>query len=166
MIDKCKGKLNGDNFSHVKQFFMFIPPLTLNYVQSLLVAKEKLVKKNFKGGYISDDGFIIGLTFLVEILQQKDNLRGIHWFSEVKNKVSAEVKLLEEQTLNMAQKDVKIDTRFQDDESIEVGLYLRTRKSFLDEFILLENGYRAAQVLFKDTTVKQTDFFINDENEQ
>ena len=165
MVDKCKGKLQGENFIHVKYFYMFIPPLTLNYVQSLLIAKEKLVKKNFKGGYISDDGFIIGLTFLIEILQQKDNLRGIHWFSEVKNKVSSEVKMLEEKTLNMSSTNIEIDTRFQDDESIEVGLYLRTRKSFLDEFILLENGYRAAQVLFKDTTVKETDFYINDEND-
>lgn len=156
MVKNTQGKLSGDQFDHFKHFYMVVPALTLNYVQSLLVAKEKLLKKNFKGGYISDDGFIIGLTFLTEILEQKAHLREIHWFSEVKTQVAREIAELEKKTEelknNKNQKSKK--HMYEDDESIEMGLFLRSKKAFSDEFILLENGYKAAMVLFKDTTVK------------
>ncbi len=144
---------------------MLIPSLTLNYVQSLLVAKEKLLKKSSKGGYISDDGFIIGLTFLIEILEQRDSVREIHWFSEVKVKIKEEVKSLEEKIVQLSEGIASKENIYKDDESIEVGLYLRQKKGFLDEFELLENGYKAAQVLFKDKTVKERDFFIEGEVE-
>ena len=89
------GKLQGDGFAKLKFFYMFIPALTLDYIQSLLVAKEQLLKKKFKGGYISDDGFIIGLAFLTQILNQSKDFEETLWFEEVKEKVNTEVKELE-----------------------------------------------------------------------
>jgi len=90
------GKLQGDGFKNLSFFYMLIPALTLDYIQSLLVAKEKLLKKNYKGGYISDDGFIIGLAFLTQILDQSKEFEETLWFEEVKDKLGAEVKELEE----------------------------------------------------------------------
>jgi hypothetical protein len=33
---------------------------------------------------------------------------------------------------------------YNEDESVELGLFVRKKKGFLEEFELLENGYRAA----------------------
>jgi hypothetical protein len=41
-----------------------------------------------------------------------------------------------------------------------LGLYLRQKKGFLDEFELLENGYAAAQILFRDTEAKEENFYL------
>jgi ABC-type phosphate transport system auxiliary subunit len=123
-----------------------------------------LLKKNFKGGYISDDGFIIGLAFLMEILEQKKELKGIHWFSEVQKRLRAEVTELTEKTKKIAKQNAEIDEEFRDDECIELGLYLRQKKGFLEEFDLLENGFKAAHILFRDTSQKETNFYLsNDE---
>ncbi len=46
-------------------------------------------------------------------------------------------------------------------ESIELGPLLRKKKAFLEEFTLLENGYRAAHILFKLNEAKQENFFDN-----
>lgn len=46
-------------------------------------------------------------------------------------------------------------------ESIELGPYLRMKRSFLEEFALLENGYRAAHILFKLSEAKEENFFAN-----
>jgi len=109
-----------------------------------LIAKEKLLKKNFKGGYISDDGFILGLAFIVEILDQKDSLRSVYWFTEVQKGLREEVDEYTKKTQQVKEDIQKVKEEFRDDESIELGLYLRQKKGFLDEFELLDNGYRAA----------------------
>ena len=57
----------------------------------------------------------------------------------------------------------KVKEEFRDDESIELGLYLRQKKGFLDEFELLDNGYRAAQILFRDTNIKEQNFYLTNE---
>lgn len=126
-----------------------------------MIAKEKLLKKNFKGGYISDDGFILGLSFITEILQQKEELKSIHWFSEVQKRLRVEVKELEEKTKKIAEENQKIKDEFKDDESIELGLYLRQKRGFLEEFDLLENGFKAANILFRDTEAKEENFYLD-----
>ena len=84
-----------------------VPALTLDYIQSLLVAKEKLLKKNYKGGYISDDGFIIGLAYLTEILSLSKLFDETLWFEEVKEKVGVEVKDLEEKSKQLEEEKKK-----------------------------------------------------------
>ena len=38
------GKLNAETHSHLKYFYQIIPTLMINYVESMLIAKEKLKK--------------------------------------------------------------------------------------------------------------------------
>lgn len=96
MTKRYQGKFNTEMFTKLQTFYMLIPALTLDYIQSLLVAKEKLLKKNFKGGYISDDGFIVGLAYIAEIMNQSKSFEETLWFEEVREKVSAELKEVEE----------------------------------------------------------------------
>lgn len=100
---------------------MLIPALTLDYIQSLLVAKEKLLKKNFKGGYISDDGFIVGLAYLAEIMNQSRNFEETLWFEEVKEKVSAEVKELDEKAKALEAEKKRNDEKGRDKYKDDVG---------------------------------------------
>jgi len=45
--------------AHLKNFYVIIPPLTVNFVDHILIGKDKLAKK--KGGaFFTDDGFAIG----------------------------------------------------------------------------------------------------------
>jgi WASH complex subunit 7 len=40
----------------------------INYVESMLIAKEKLNKKNAPKAYLTDDGFAMGLAYFLHIL--------------------------------------------------------------------------------------------------
>ena len=47
---------------HLKKFFIIVPPLTVNYVEHIISAKEKMSKKNKDGAAFTDDGFAMGKT--------------------------------------------------------------------------------------------------------
>lgn len=57
VFDKIK---NADN-KHLDLFYLIIPTLTLNFVENMLIVKERLTKKNTTDCFISDDGFVMGI---------------------------------------------------------------------------------------------------------
>lgn len=111
---------------------MLIPGLTLDYIQSLLIAKEKLLKKNYKGGYISDDGFIIGLAYLAEIMNQSKSFEETLWFDEVKEKVHNEVKELDEKAKALEAEKKKNDEKGKDKYKDDVGISYSRKPSSSD----------------------------------
>lgn len=46
-----------------------LPPLFMNYIEHILINKEKLNKKNFQ------DGFLTVLTFSINYLNKKKHIR-------------------------------------------------------------------------------------------
>jgi WASH complex subunit 7 len=55
-----KGFQSAD-MSHLKNFYIIVPPLTINFVEHMLVAKEKFGKKGKGDSIFTDDGFAIGI---------------------------------------------------------------------------------------------------------
>lgn len=46
--------------SHLKNFFLIVPALTVNFIEYFLGAKENISKKMRKGAAFTDDGFAVG----------------------------------------------------------------------------------------------------------
>jgi WASH complex subunit 7 len=59
LIDVFVQAMSSENNSHVHNFYILIPALTLNYIEHSINSKEKIFKKN-KGGMFTDDGFAVG----------------------------------------------------------------------------------------------------------
>ncbi|KAJ8910819.1 hypothetical protein NQ315_004679, partial [Exocentrus adspersus] len=79
--------LRNNNNIHLKHFYMIVPPLTVNFIEHSLNCKEKLSKKN-KTDFcaFTDDGFALGLAYIVELLDQESQLNYLHWFHSVQRK--------------------------------------------------------------------------------
>lgn len=45
---------------HLKNFYIIVPPLTINFVEHIITAKENMSKKNKTGAAFTDDGFVVG----------------------------------------------------------------------------------------------------------
>ena len=42
----------------------------MNFIEHILAAKEKLTKKNKVGAAFTDDGFVMGVAFILKLLDQ------------------------------------------------------------------------------------------------
>ena len=57
-------QLQEDKHPHLRNFFAIVPPLTVNYVEHMIAAKEKINKNNFNGAAFTDDGLPMGKLVL------------------------------------------------------------------------------------------------------
>ncbi|XP_067640358.1 WASH complex subunit 4 isoform X2 [Eurosta solidaginis] len=81
---------------HLKNFFLIVPALTLNYVEYMLSVKEKINKKDRQHALLFDDGFAIGLAYILKLLSQMDNFYALHWFTTVRERFNAERRKIQE----------------------------------------------------------------------
>lgn len=83
MVQNFAGVFEGENADHLKLFYLMIPPLTLSYIEHVQKNKEKLTRRNNRDCFISDDGFPLGVAYLLKILDQEDKFNGLNWFKSM-----------------------------------------------------------------------------------
>ncbi|XP_049868543.1 WASH complex subunit 4 [Pectinophora gossypiella] len=82
---------------HLKNFFIIVPPLTLNFVEHMILSKDKMSKKNKVGAAFTDDGFAMGIAYILKLLDQDSNFEALHWFDSIWKHIGDEKRMLEEQ---------------------------------------------------------------------
>jgi hypothetical protein len=60
MLVKVFEKIRGGDNKHLKVFYLIIPALTINFVDNMLMAKERLAKKNTTECFLS-----VNLTYYI-----------------------------------------------------------------------------------------------------
>jgi WASH complex subunit 7 len=128
--------------AHLKNFFLIIPPLTLNFIEHLLSAKDKISKKNKDGaGHFTDDGFAMGIAYILKLLNQTSNFNSLHWFKSIRAKYIYDKEKLIQQT----------QTADKNDEKLQQTLLLTDRRitAFQQEFDLLYYNLSSAKIFFQ-----------------
>lgn len=161
---------------------MIVPPLTINFVEHLITAKDKLTKKDKSAAAFTDDGFamgnikkktkillittltcylqIVGLAYILKLLDQNAEMDSLHWFQSVSEKCNQEKLILTQQKINVNKDDKKLQHTlaltakrlelFQQVVNVN-KLYFHNiiMKQYLQEFKLLYYSFSSARIFFQ-----------------
>ncbi|XP_014222804.1 WASH complex subunit 4 [Trichogramma pretiosum] len=123
---------------HLQLFHLAVPPLTLSYVDSTLANKEKLFKRGGEGAAFSDDGFAVGVAFLLALLDQNAVFDKLLWFQTLEQHLNYE----------RSQADARIEL---EDEKLQQthALTLKRLEEKSIEFKLLRYSLFGAKIFFQ-----------------
>ncbi|XP_054885135.1 WASH complex subunit 4 isoform X1 [Poeciliopsis prolifica] len=127
---------------HLRNFYMIVPPLTVNFVEHSISCKEKLNKKNKTGAAFTDDGFAMGVAYILKLLDQYLEFDSLHWFQAVRDKYRKELSaVVKEQTVQSAGQDEKLLQT--------MNLTQKRLDVYLQEFELLYFSLSSARIFFR-----------------
>ncbi|KAL9652394.1 hypothetical protein ABK040_012049 [Willaertia magna] len=138
-----KNELQKEQNSHLKNFFIIIPALTLSFVDAMLISKDKMLRSGKEANF-TDDGFALGVTFILKVLSQNGAFDSLHWFESV-------AKTLNEERNETRKKMSEVEKKKKvEDELQTMKLTLNRIDSYKREFELLFFSFSGAKVFFRD----------------
>ena len=128
---------------HLELFFVLIPALTIDYVDHLIGCKERLSSRSSSarfGALISDDGFSVGLAFLLTILGQSGHFRKLQWLEQTSLELGREIGQIERRLS---------DSKYEESLRQTSSMTLRRLKRLRAEFAALGHTLNCALLLFR-----------------
>ncbi|XP_073476379.1 WASH complex subunit 4 isoform X1 [Aquarana catesbeiana] len=127
---------------HLRNFYSIVPPLTLNFVEHSINCKEKLNKKNKVGAAFTDDGFAMGVAYILKLLDQYQEFDSLHWFQSVREKYMKEKRAVSKQQ--------NVQSNNQDEKLLQtMNLTQKRLDIYLQEFELLYFSLSSARIFFR-----------------
>jgi WASH complex subunit 7 len=121
-----------------------MPALSLSYIESITARKEKMSRKNIKTSKateasigFTDDGFTVGVAYILTVLDQFSAFDSLHWFESIREKIDRD------------QQEAIKDKKDQDDKLTQTtSLTLKRLQVMQREFDLLRFNLTSCKILF------------------
>uniref|UniRef100_A0A8D0GHR3 WASH complex subunit 4 n=1 Tax=Sphenodon punctatus TaxID=8508 RepID=A0A8D0GHR3_SPHPU len=142
LVDVFAPEFRSPKNMHLRNFYIIVPPLTLNFVEHSISCKEKLNKKNKSGAAFTDDGFAMGVAYILKLLDQYQEFDSLHWFQSVREKYVKEIRAVAKQQ--------NVQSTGQDEKLLQtMNLTHKRLDVCLQEFELLYFSLSSARIFFR-----------------
>lgn len=120
---------DNDNVAPLKNFYTLIPAITTCQVNHVVEGRHKLRNTNNKQAFISDDGFALGIAFLLKVFGIEEKYKGLNWIDSIQSKLEEDIKIHAKKQERMAQykKEFANNVYEDDDNKDEEALVVRQR---------------------------------------
>jgi WASH complex subunit 7 len=137
-------KPSGDN--DLRNFFLIVPALTLSFVDNLRSSKDRM-EKSVKGteSFFCDDGFAMGLAYVLAILKQDRQFDSLHWWDAALRYHRAELASYKAEAVGLEKSKGKADQ----DRLEELNFKTRKVLAVQAEFDQLFYAFAGARAFFK-----------------
>ncbi|XP_021927247.1 WASH complex subunit 4 isoform X2 [Zootermopsis nevadensis] len=126
---------------HLRNFHIIVPPLAINFVEHSITCKEKMSKKNKVGAAFTDDGFAMGIAYILKLLDQYEEFDSLHWFQSVRDKYNKDKASLGKHGSVVSKEDEKLQQT--------MTLTARRLDMYQHEFDLLYYSLSSARIFFQ-----------------
>lgn len=142
LVDVFAAAFRDSKNMHLRNFYIILPPLTLNYIEHSISCKERMNRKNKIGASFTDDGFSMGVAYILKLLDQYQDFDSLHWFQSVRDKYRKE--------MNEVYKEKKL-AMGKDDEKLQQMSTLTVKRLEIcqQEFDLLNYSLSSARIFFR-----------------
>ena len=141
-------EMQKEHNSHLKNFFIIVPPLTISFVEHMLISKDKMIRSGKESNF-TNDGFALGVAFILKILNQNKRFNSLHWFESVAEHYNREFDQLKKTMSEKKSSSGKNNTNV-DDELQTMRLTMNRIKSYKREFELLFFSWSSSRIFFND----------------
>lgn len=142
LVNIFEKSFRGEDQKHLKNFYIIVPPLTLNFVEKLIAQKERLAKKGGRQeACFTDDGFALGLAYILKLLGQDPDFDSLHWFESV------------QQHIERKRQDIarfKSGKRASEEDQQMIQLTTKRLDSLQTEMELLYWTFTGSRIFFRD----------------
>jgi WASH complex subunit 7 len=120
--------------AHLANFHLSVPALTLSFIEHISQDKERFAKRRAEEGVFTDDGFAVGVAYLLKLTGTEKDFDALNWFQSARQYYSQEMQ-----------------ASAKDRENVKISALTRTKlQSELREFELLRFTFQAARIFFHD----------------
>ena len=139
LVNSFEGILSPEKLPDIDLFAFLLPALTMTYSDTAINARDNLEKKNKpdENTYFSDDGFMMGICYLLKVFSADKKFESLSWFPSVINYY--------EQKSSQRKSD-KSDKSSHGMETINERQYT----SYKQQFELLYFTFTSASILFSE----------------
>lgn len=141
LVDVFAPEFRDSKNMHLRNFYVIVPPLTLNFVEYMLSCKEKLNKKNKIGAAFTDDGFVMGVAYILKLLDQYQEFDSLHWFQSVQDKYAKE----KAEVMASLNRGTVRDEKLQQ----TMNLTMKRLNTYQQEFELVYFSLNSARIFFR-----------------
>ncbi|MCQ2817532.1 MAG: hypothetical protein MJ252_09740 [archaeon] len=135
-----------EKIKDIDLFIFFFPPACIKHIENLIVAKRNLTmisnKKQQEDAYFCDDGFIIGMVYVLKVFKCDKMFEGLNYFKSVVNKFQKDKDEFDQQ-LKKTTKKTESDEINQNIKGFQSETYLREFKSCM-------YTYSSSSILFNE----------------
>ncbi|KAL3994037.1 WASH complex subunit 7 family protein [Acanthocheilonema viteae] len=145
LVEAFAPELRGNTntkYEHLNFFYMIVPPLTINYVDRMLSCKGKLGRRARQNNTFTDDGFILGVAFILVLLDQHSYFSDLNWFQSVAHEC-------EEEIYNASLGARSSSSKIASDPS--AAIRLAKLDQYQKEFQLLSYTFSSAKIFFNSS---------------
>lgn len=164
LVEAFAPALRATKHAHLRNFFVILPATTYNYVQHSIGGKERLARTAKKklhqqqvedstssnsnstsAATFTDDGFVMGVVYVLRLLDQLADFDALQWFSSVEE----HLRIATAKAKSMAEK-ASSSTSGVDEKLLQTtSLTIRRLEVQQREYQLLKYGMSSCRILFK-----------------
>eukprot|EP01029_Cantina_marsupialis_P020424 TRINITY_DN4787_c0_g1_i1.p1 TRINITY_DN4787_c0_g1~~TRINITY_DN4787_c0_g1_i1.p1 ORF type:complete len:1186 (-),score=356.15 TRINITY_DN4787_c0_g1_i1:197-3691(-) len=147
LVTTVRGFLTREHKSrkYLRVFHMIVPALIINFTRRLKVYKNSLEKiKRNQESYFTDDGFAVGLAYVLAILEQDEAFDSLFWWQSVEEHIAKRI-----DEVSKAAANVKGDKAARQKAHADSQYKIKDLQQLRKEFQLLRFSFSSARIFFK-----------------